>query len=514
MRPRETATREPVVVPMKPTPLRHLPEPASDAALDWLEGERHIPRELALKLGVVSGERWVRQAGGPVPVLGFAYTNEGHAYAVKWRTYPGKAWTQDGSAQTLYLAEHVEPGGDLVITEGEIDALSWHLAGIPAVSIPSGGIGEETRDDGAKLRWMSHHDELLAKAQRIFLAVDTDQVGETTAQELARRLGKHRCWRIGYPEGCKDTNAVLVKHGVASVMGLLDTAKPWPVPGVKTVADLSERVLSLYERGLPKGLSTGWSNVDDLFSVSPGNVTVLTGVPGHGKSTWLDNLLMNMMIRHETRVAYASFENPPDIHISKLLALWRLTPFGEGRTQRLSRDEVMEGMAFLNERASFVEMDEVPTPKGLFDRFDACIRRQGARVCVIDPFNFINLGNGEDITGAINTFLAQVKIFAMSREVAVFIVAHPAKPPSGTKDDWVPTGYSIAGSAHWYNRADFGLTVHRGEGNAVALHVWKARFAHQGKKGVARLVYDPVTAAYEEARDMPPTLRHFQGAPF
>lgn len=501
----ERATAARTVVQMRPPPLRSPPEIATDGALTWLETERHIPKPIAQAMGVVSGSRWIRGQAEPVECIGFGYKNEGQTYAVKWRSFPAKGFTQDGAAQTLYLADTVEPGGDLVLCEGEIDALSFHTAGLPAVSIPSGGIEAGTRDDGAKLRWMQHHDELLQAAKRIYLAADADSIGETTAQELARRLGKARCYRITYPEGCKDTNDVLVQLGTDAVRKLIELATPWPVEGVRSVADLTDRVLNLYERGLPPGLTTGWSNVDPLFSVAPGSLIVLTGTPGSGKSTWLDNLLVNMMIRHRYRVAYASFENPTEVHLAKLLSLWRMEPFGRGRTERMSEASVREGLAWLNDRAAFLDLDEAPTVEGLLSRFDACIRRFGSNACVIDPFNFIRL-SGEGDTESINRMLAELKVFALSREVAIFIVAHPSKP-FGMPDDWVPTGYSISGSAHWFNRADFGLTVARRMAH-VELHVWKCRFAHQGKQGVANLVFDPVTAAYEEQREA--VRSHFQ----
>lgn len=508
-----TAPKPRSVVPLRPPePLKVAPATASDDALAWLETERGIPRELAEAMGVVSASRWIRNQANPSPCVGFTYRTSGQTYAIKWRSYPTKGWTQDGAAQTLYLADTVPIGEDLVICEGEMDALSFHAAGIPACSIPSGGIDTGTRDDGAKLRWMSSHDDLLSKAGRICLAVDADEVGEKTAQELARRLGKARCYRVSYPPGCKDTNDVLVKHGPDAVRTLLTAATPWPVEGIKSVTELADQVLQLYSQGLPPGLSTGWAGVDPLFTVSPGNLIVVTGLPSSGKSAWLDNLLMNMMLRHGYRVAFASFENPTDVHLSKLLSLWRLEPFGKGRTERMSEATVREGLAWLQDRVSFLELEEeVPTVDGLLARFDVCIRRFGTKACVVDPFNFIKLA-GEGGTEEINRMLAAFKVFARTREVAFFIVAHPAKP-FGNPGDWVPTGYSIAGSAHWYNRADFGLTVAR-RPQHVELHVWKARFQHQGKQGVANLVFDPITAAYEEQRVTSTSFRPHWTDPF
>jgi hypothetical protein len=67
--------------------------------------------------------------------------------------------------------------------------------------------------------------------------------------------------------------------------------------------------------------------------------------------------------------------------------------------------------------------------------------------------------------------------------------------------DWVPTGYSISGSAHYYNRADFGVTIQRKPSETV-FHTWKCRFSWQGSVGQASLIYDKVTGLIREASEM------------
>jgi twinkle protein len=493
-------------------PLSSEPDPITDAALAWLERERGIPRELAQRVGLCSGSRWIRKLGTLTPCVGFPYREGGKTYAVKWRSFPEKGFTQDGAAQTLFLADMAPIGGDLVLAEGEIDALSFHAAGTPAVSIPAGGIEEGEREDTSRLRWIGTHDALLAGAKRIYLALDADNVGGSTARELARRLGKGRCYQIEYPPGTKDANDVLVQHGPEAVSALLRNATPWPVEGLRSVAEIADRVMQLYERGLPPGLSTTWPEVDKHFTVAPGMLVMVTGIPGSGKSSWLDDLLMRMMLRHQFRVAYASFENPVDIHVSKLLQLWRLEPFGRNSAARMSQASVEEGLTWLNERCAFIDMDETPTPAALWERFDACVRRLGINAAVIDPVNFLRM-DGEGDTESVNRFLAEAKLFAKSREITLFIVAHPAKPLN-PPPDWVPTGYSISGSAHYFNRADFGLTIARRRDH-TELHIWKARFAHQGKLGMVKLVFDPATTSYEVQRD--PVLsapKHWQDDEF
>ena len=471
----------------------------SDDAVEYLF-TRGISKDTASKLGVVSGSRWFKKTQAESPAIGFSYGHKGNVYAAKWRSLGGKEFTQEGSAVTLYLADKITDPSRVVITEGEMDALSFWEAGIEAVSIPSGAISPGTNDDAARLRWIAAHDDLLAKAKSIYLAVDMDGPGQTTAQELARRLGKLKCFQVVFPGTNKDANDVLVNHGAEALRDVINTAMPWPIEGVSQPVDFYDKVINLYQNGLPPGLSTGWPSVDNVFTLNPGNLVIVTGVPGHGKSTFIDAMMVNAMKQHNWSVAYASFENPPEIHISKLLALKFNKPFGFGPTPRLDKAELDDGLAWINNHVTFLTHDGVmPTVESLIERFETAVRRSGVKACIVDPFNFLKL-NGKDgaiDTEAINEMLSKFKMFAQRCEVVFFLVAHPAKP-MGQTNDWVPTGYSISGSAHFYNRADFGLTMQRSDAGST-LHVWKCRFSHQGSIGKSVLVYDKPTGNFSEA---------------
>jgi len=463
---------------------------------------RGISEQTARDAGLVSGIKFFRKAGSELQAVGFPYRHKDQDYAVKWRSITGKDFTQEGSAQTLFLAHKVDGADQIIITEGEIDALSFLEVGINgAVSIPSGAIEASVGDDAARLRWMSHHDEMLATIKNIYIAVDMDGPGQTTANELARRLGKTKCWKVVFPAGCKDANDTLTRMGSDALIQAFSSAQPWPIEGISAPIEFTDKLVSLFTKGLPRGISTGWPAVDEYYTLNPGNLVIVTGVPGHGKSTFIDAMLVNAMRDSDWRVAYASFENPPDIHLSKLIAQKVNKPFGLGPTPRMDEDEMLEALGWINERVTFLTHDGVmPTVQSLIERFETAVRRQGTKACVVDPFNFLKLSakkDGSVDTESINEMLSEFKMFAQRAEVVFFLVAHPAKPMGGNADQ-VPGGYSISGSAHFYNRADFGLTMHR-KGGESHLHVWKARFAHQGKIGSSPLVYDVATGGFKEA---------------
>lgn len=490
-------TKVSAVVPIK----TYTADEVDFAGLDYLS-ERGISEETVRSLGVLSGRKFFKKSGAELDAVGFPYRHQGRVTAIKWRSLSTKEFTQDGSAQTLFLADKIEAGQDIVITEGEIDALSFWDAGIPALSIPSGALSEGAADESARLKWLSHHDEIIKAAPNVFLAVDMDGPGETTAQELARRIGKLKCWRISFPHGCKDANDTLVSHGKEALAKCKADSARWPVEGLAAPADYMDRVQKLYRDGLPRGASTGWPNVDEVFTLNPGSLVIVTGTPGSGKSQMIDNMLVNAMAQHNWRVAYASFENPPELHLAKLISLKAGKPFGDGPTPRISEEQMLEELGWVNERLTFLTNEGVmPTVESLIERFEAAVRRSGVKACVVDPFNFIKLSQKKDggvDTESINEMLAQFKTFAMRAEVTFFLIAHPAKPMNAGQD-WVPTGYSISGSAHFYNRADFGLTVQRKMDQTI-FHVWKCRFPWQGQLGEATLFYDKATGLFTDTQ--------------
>lgn len=484
---------------VRPLQLRHAVDEVGAEGLDYLAG-RGISEDTAKLLGVRSGRRYYKKTGEESESIGFVYRHQDRDTAIKWRSLTTKEFTQDGSAQTLFLADKLRIGQDIVITEGEIDALSFYEAGIPAVSIPSGALSAGTSDDAARLRWLSHHDELIQKAENIYLAVDMDGPGQTTAAELARRIGKLKCWSINFPSGCKDANDTLVKHGAEYLAKCMAKATRWPVEGLAAPSDYLDQVTKLYRDGLPRGASTGWRAVDELFTLNPGSLVVVTGAPGSGKSQMIDNILINAMKQYSWRVAYASFENPPELHLAKLIGMKSAKPFGEGPTPRISEDQMLDALGWINERLTFLTNEGVmPTVESIIERFEAAVLRSGVKACVVDPFNYINLGVKKDggiDTEAINQMLSAFKSFAVRAEVCFFLIAHPAKPMNNSSD-WVPTGYSISGSAHWFNRADFGLTMQRKSESSV-FHCWKCRHGHQGGLGETPLRFDRATGLFHE----------------
>lgn len=488
-----------------------------EEAYQWLS-TRGITRSTAESAGIVASHQFIK--GEMRHAVGFVYKQGPNPNAVKWRATTTKGFTQTGAAKVLWLSERCEKGAPLIITEGEMDALSILQAGCNAVSIPNGAVTpmtprttakptgssssvmketKETAIDG-KFGYLWHAKDIIESASRIIIAVDNDEPGNAVGEEIARRIGRARCWRAFWPDGCKDANDVLLRHGAQVLRECIDNAKPWPVKGLYEAAHFIDKVMKLYETGYARGLGTGYENVDEIYTVVPGQLTIVTGIPGHGKSTFLDNILVEQAKKHSQRFAMCSFENPPEVHIAKLAAIAAGKPFFDGPTPRISQETVLHHVARITEHFFFLHQSDgsLSSLDEIIDVAKTAVMRYGINGLVIDPYNYLDRGSANE-TDWVSDALTKLKLFAMAHDVHVWLVAHPTK--IRRRDDGlvpIPTGYDIAGSAHFYNKADMGLTVHRPDvhSDQTEVHTWKVRFSFHGKIGKAKLTFSQAAGTY------------------
>tara|TARA_R110000824_G_scaffold7873_5_gene35573 strand:+ start:6273 stop:7877 length:1605 start_codon:yes stop_codon:yes gene_type:complete len=483
------------------------------SAIDYLKS-RGLSEEVISSGRVVSSTKWLRKANAEVPVVGFPYVDPqtDNVYAVKYRGIDIKDHIQEGSAISFYGIERIVDDEPIVIVEGEIDCLSAREAGVKnSVSVPNGapvkvsdGLVDPSEDRKFNYVWQAN--DKLKAAEKIIIAVDGDAPGKALAEELARRIGKSKCWTVSFPDDCKDANDVLLKHGKAELRNMIDAATPWPIAGLYDADHYADAVKHLYQNGAGKGLTTGFANVDELFTIKSGMVHIVTGVPSMGKSEFVDQILYNLAATYDWKHAICSFENPPHMHIAKFLEKRLRKPFHTGPTPRMTEDEVDTSMGWLRERFIFMEQSDgtSATIDDILERASAAVARMGVRTLTIDPYNYMEMGLGsKSETNLISEMLTKVRNWAAAHDVAVFFVAHPSKLYRQNDGNYpVPKGYDISSSASWFAKADVGITVHRNfDRETVEVHVWKVRFKHLGKQGVAELTYDVTTGTYKPVKE-------------
>lgn len=478
-------------------------EKLSAAAIEYLK-QRGISKQTAEAARLYSAKRFIQKIGGEAECVAFPYTREDSVVNIKYRSLEQKGFSQEVSGdQIFYLLDGIDATKPIIIVEGEIDALTCKEVGLTnVVSVPSGapikvseGRVDPTEDRKFSFVWDAQRQ--ITATPYVILASDGDIAGTALKEELARRIGKAKCRVVAYPEGCKDLNDVLLKHGPEKVHEIVEGADAYPIDGLFDSSQYADQVDELYDKGFGSGESVGYTNVDELYTVVPGQVTIVTGYPSSGKSNFVDQIFMNLAMMKDWKFAICSFENPPPLHIAKLCELHLKKPFFAGITPRMSQDEKASAMQFIKEHFVFLDSQNSDnTIESILDRAQSAVLRLGIRGLVIDPYNFINLERNGTETDAISQMLTKVQAFAKSAGVHVWFVAHPAKMLRMGDDMPIPDGMSVAGSMAWWAKADCGLTVHRQEGINVLIKVWKCRWRWVGKVGECTLQYDKATGCY------------------
>lgn len=481
-------------------------KPAQGAGLGeeakaWL-AERSLSVTVAEELRVFQAERYFSKLGKKTQAIAFPYIEEGRVVFTKYRSLEGKDFSADGHPPPLYrpiLSDRGEwdfdlGGSNLLIVEGEFDLLAALTAGWDGdVASVSSGVGT----DLSKVDFGRNE---------ITLALDGDETGRRSMASILSGVlaGKVSTKVVEYPEGCKDLNEVLINLGAEGVLAAIHNAKPLPIQGVYQSIDYENRLEILRNGGNGRGYSTGIADLDQIYSIPMGYFTIITGWANDGKSTFLDNVIYNLARNEGLRSVLWSPENEPDIHIAKLLELHSDRPFFAGENDRMSDHQIAQSMGFLNEHFYWVTGNE--EGEGSVDEtlkiMEACIKRYNCSLCVFDPYNHIPRNtNSENETEWVRVLTLKLRRFARRHGVHVFLVAHPRQAPAGVTR-FPPTGLHCAGSAHFQNVADFGLTVYRPEGaHHTEIITWKVRHRWHGSRGTISLDYDPFVGRYRSFGD-------------
>ncbi|NKE69867.1 bifunctional DNA primase/polymerase [Candidatus Manganitrophus noduliformans] len=276
---------------------------------------------------------------------------------------------------------------------------------------------------------------------------------------------------------------------------------------VLEIDDLSDGIDSMYEEGLPPGESTGWKTLDPHYTVHPGQITIVTGIPGHGKSEFIDALMVNLVTAKQWKFAIFSAESKPDRHSVGLIEKFVGMPFGKGPSQRMDKLRVEAGKEFLRGRFFFLEPSEKHTTLDwIIEQAGILVAQKGINGLLIDPWNELEhkRSNGVSETEYISQSLSKLRRFRRRTNVHVFLVAHPQKLNRDSKGNYpVPTLYDISGSAHWRNKADSGVCVWRDVAQErstqiTKIYIQKIKTKETGKVGVVDLIYDRVTGRYSD----------------
>lgn len=403
------------------------------AALAYLHKFRSIKLEI-IKAFQVAGDR-EREA-----IVFPCYSPKGTLVNRSYRTItePKRVWQDKGCGPCLFgwhaVPEAAYVNKTILLCEGQIDAMTWSGWGVPALSIPN----------GSGQTWIDAEWENLEAFSTILISFDMDGPGKKNAEAVIKRLGEHRCKIVTLPY--KDANQCLLEgYGAENAKDWIDTAA---YPMMEGVLGKEEWLKLALEENQPQPvvftpniLRHGY---DGGYYARPGEVTVWTGVTGHGKSTFLNYLMMRYLTEGHG-VLISSLE----VKVGKIINRMISGSVGHKPTD--------QDMVEFSERhggyLSFIDEVGYIDREKLLQYMMFAFRRFGISHVLVDSLMRVD-GLEEDYV-AQGKFMNELQAFAKTTGVHVHLVAHPRK----IGDDGKPGKMDIKGSSLIANNADNIVTI-------------------------------------------------------
>lgn len=459
----------------------------TDKAAKWFES-RMISQNTLVKMKVFSDNEWMPQIESEQECICFPFFVDDKQVNIKFRG-PKKSFKLVSGAELVwYNFNALKDNKEIIIVEGEIDALTWIENGYDnVISVPNGA--------NKNPEYIDSSIKLFEDLEKVYVATDADTKGIELRDELIRRIGPEKCNTVSFKQ-YKDSNEYFIGYGGIEFKNLLNESKPVPIEGIVKIESLYDEIIDLYENGVTCGLTVNNLDLDKLITWELGRLAIVTGVPGSGKSEFVDYLVSRLNLLHGWKAAYFTPENYPlKYHYRKIHEKYSGCKFDKktDTTDFYSIYEHVESNYYYIMNENDMKVDTIIESAKLL------VHQKGIKVLVIDPYNKLEHQHTDSETQYISRFLDKITNFAKFNNVLVFLVAHPRKMQRGE----VPTLYDISGSANFYNKTDYGITVHRKRDennlmvNEVEIYIQKVKFKNLGEQGVCNLMYNYNNGRFE-----------------
>lgn len=464
--------------------------------LDYLREDRNIPAEVI--------DRYRVAAQGDDIIFPFLLPDGVLALAkARPAVDGGKPKPTAANCEPILFGWQAVPrdAREVIITEGEIDALSWAAYGFAAMSVPFGGGG------GNKQQWIESEFDRLDRFERIYISTDMDKPGDEAADEISARLGRHRCLRVRLP--LKDANACRVEgYSAEQMRQFLAEAQNLDPEGLRKASDYLDDLTSIFmpDDGKAPGYGTPFSKLSGKLYFRPADLTVWTGASGAGKSQVLSHCIVHW-IDQGSRVCLSSLEMSP---VQTLRRMVKQAGAVESPTDRF----IGEALTWMDQGLLLYEKVGKAGVDSLLEVFDYARAKYGCDQFVID--SLMRLGIASDDYNGQETAVFKLVDWTVAHKVHVHLVAHARKGergdgPPATED--IKGGMEIGGNAAniisiWRNRkheeavqaaASDDERAELEEKPGVILNVAKQRNGDfEGKIG---LWFDQATYRYQSSYD-------------
>lgn len=425
-------------VPPQPKPGTRRPTAAGPVE-SYLVDERQLDRETLARFKVA-------ETDGAIVL---PYLKGEERQMIKYigldRSSGKKVWTSKGGRKTLFGWQALDPNArTVVITEGEIDAMTLAVIGINALSIPYGA-GSQSQSE-----WIENDYDDLDRFDEILIWMDDDEAGRNTAREIAERLGIERTRIVQTPGGHNDINEAWTSGLDAECFHrALQEAEAISPEALRMANEYLADVSDIFypPGGHEPGYTLGWDSMDELV-FRPAELIIVSGFNGHGKSQLAGQILLEGMGCGK-RACIASLEMP----VRRVLARLMKQAGGVGQPTREYLAEINNWFAdklWVYDHLGRTDIDQ------LLQAFTYAKKRFGVEVFLIDSLMMLGIAT-DDYQGQ-KEFVQRIVEWKMANDATVFLVAHSRKQAS---EEQRPSKLDVRGAGEITDMADTVLTVWR-----------------------------------------------------
>ena len=387
------------------------------------------------------------------------YYKNGTLVNIKYRKNLGdgkKTFRQEKDTEKTLFGMDLIPKEqkELIWVEGEMDVLALAEQNIYSVSIPCGG---NISNNDKPLDFIENCFEFIDRFEEHIIAVDNDIVGDNLKKALLNRLGTNKCKIVNWKQ-YKDANEALMND--ENLQNFINNAEYIFPDGIINYYDCFD---DLYKFNYEKDndyYSTGWSILDRFIKLRTGRLMVITGYPSRGKSTFSDNLIVNLAKKYDMKHLIASFENTQELHYNRLAEFYHEKPYWKLIEENKLLDE--DTISFISEHFYRFDINKMWNIDTIIERTEMAVKKYGIKTLTIDPYNRLNNDYKDREDKYVGSILSKLCAMSKRLDLLVIFVAHPKKPD----DEKMPNMYSISGSGDWYNMCDYGIIVHRDRNNS------------------------------------------------
>ncbi|WAH52581.1 toprim domain-containing protein [Pseudescherichia vulneris] len=390
--------------------------------IEYLQS-RGIKPETAKTFEVASGKVWNGER--ELDALVLPYKRDGELIQVKRisteRPNGKKVIMAEGDCEPCLYGWHaLDPlVRAVVLCEGEIDCMTYTQYGISALSVPFGG------GKGAKQQWIEFEFHNLDRFDEIWLSMDSDEVGQQAAKEIASRLGEHRCRMVTLPH--KDINECLMA-GVPEddIWNCLAQASYFDPEELYSAREFYQDTINAFYGREQSLFQSPWGALNHNFQFREAELTLVNGVNGHGKTEVVGHIVVEAL-RQGVKACVASLELKPGILLKRLTrqaTCCKMPPVLE----------IEAAFNFYDDRLWLFGLTGTAKADRLLEIFHYARRRYGIQLFVID--SLMKCGIGDDDYNGQKAFVDALCDFKNKTNSHILLVTHSRKGDSEDK----PTG--------------------------------------------------------------------------